>query len=142
MAHLMPHLMAHWTAHWMFHPSVTPQAWAAIAAVAVAAAGGAIWYARTRKSPEERERLRRMLINSRGRIAEGSLMEFVDREGQRLLVYEYSVAKVTYNAAQDISTILETVRVDGICDGLPARIKYDPQNPSDSIVVCEKWSGL
>jgi hypothetical protein len=69
-------------------------------------------------------------------------MEFVDREGQRLLVYEYSVAKVTYNAAQDISTILETVRVDGICDGLPARIKYDPQNPSDSIVVCEKWSGL
>jgi hypothetical protein len=121
---------------------MTPQAWVAIAGVALAAGGGAIWYARTRKSPEERERLRRLGINARGRITEGSLMEFVDREGQRLVVYEYSVAKVTYNAAQDISAILETVQVDGICDGLPARIKYDPQNPSDSIVVCEKWSGL
>lgn len=122
--------------------NIAPQAWAAMAGFALAAAGGAIWYARTRKSPEERERLRRLQINARGRIAEGSLMEFLDREGQTLLVYEYSVAKVTYNAAQDISTILETVRVDGICDGLPARVKYDPQNPSDSIVVCEKWSGL
>lgn len=122
--------------------NLTPQAWAAIAGVALAAGGGAIWYAKTRKTPQERERLRRMEINARGRIAEGSLMEFVDREGQRLLLYEYSVAKVTYNAAQDVSTIPETVRVDGICDGLPARVKYDPQNPSDSIVVCEKWSGL
>jgi len=122
--------------------NIAPQAWAAMAGFALAAAGGAIWYARTRKSPEERERLRRLQINARGRIAEGSLMEFLDREGQTLLVYEYSVAKVTYNAAQDISTILETIRVDGICDGLPARVKYDPQNPSDSIVVCEKWSGL
>jgi len=63
-----------------------------------------------------------------------------------VLVYEYSVSQVTYNAAQDISTIAETVsqtvQVDGICDGLPARVKYDPQNPSDSIVVCEKWSGV
>ena len=66
----------------------------------------------------------------------------MDREGRRLLVYEYSVARVTYNAAQDISALGEAVRVSELCDGLPARIKYDPQNPGDSIVVCEKWSGL
>ena len=104
---------------------------------------GGIWlYLRTRKSPEERERLRRMQINQRGRIADGNLVEIMDHDGRHLLVYEYSVAQVTYNAAQDISALAENMRLSDLCDGLPARVKYDPHNPGDSIVVCEQWSGL
>ena len=57
------------------------------------------------------------------------------------MLYEYSVSQVTYNAGQDLST-LPDIRLEPPCEGLPARVKYDPQNPSDSIVVCEKWSGL
>ncbi len=123
-------------------PNLPMSAWAAIAGGLFAVGGGVAWYIRTRKTPEELERRRRLGINARGRIAEGCLMEFMDNQGRRLLLYEYSVAQVTYNAAQDVSTLRETIQLDGICDGLPARIKYDPQNPSDSIVVCEDWSGL
>jgi hypothetical protein len=113
-----------------------------LAGAIIAIGAGAVWFVKSRKSPEEKERLRRLSINAHGRLTYGNLLELVDREGRRLVVYEYSVAQVTYNAAQDISTIAEAVTVEGICDGLPARIKYDPQNPGDSIVVCEGWSGL
>lgn len=97
---------------------------------------------RRRKSPHEIERERRLQINATGRIAEGSLVQVVQSGGGRLLCYQYTVAGVTYNAAQDISALRHIVRLDGTCEGVPARVKYDPQNPSDSIVVCEAWSGL
>ncbi len=97
---------------------------------------------RRRKSPQELERERRLQINAKGRIAEGSLVQLVQRERTRLLCYQYTVAGVTYNAAQDITALRHVVRLDGVCDGVPARVKYDPQNPTDSIVVCETWNGL
>ncbi len=98
---------------------------------------------RRRKAPHELERERRLQINAKGRIAEGSLVQVVQSgTGGRLLCYQYTVAGVTYNAAQDITALRHIVRLDGVCEGVPARVKYDPQNPSDSIVVCEAWSGL
>jgi len=116
--------------------------WAVAAAVAILAAAGAIGYWKSRKTPEERERLRRLGINARGRITDGYLLETMNRDGRRVVFYEYSVSQVTYNAAQDISSIAEALQVEGICDGVPARIKYDPQNPGDSIIACEDWSGI
>lgn len=97
---------------------------------------------RRRMSPQELERERRLQINARGRIAEGSLVQVVQRERTRLLCYQYTVAGVTYNAAQDITALRHVVRLDGVCEGVPTRVKYDPQNPTDSIVVCEVWNGL
>ena len=114
--------------------------WAGGAMMAAGLAAGVVAWKR-RKTPEERERDRRLKINARGRIAEGELLQLNSGGGRRVVLYEYSVAQVTYNAAQDIST-LPQVRLVPPCEGLPARIKYDPQDPSNSIVVCEKWSGL
>ena len=111
----------------------------------VALAAGALGVGialKRRKTPEEKERARRLKINARGRITDGSLVQQVEQEGRRLLCFQYSVAQVTYNAAQDITTLSHVIRLEGICDGLPARVKYDPQNPSNSIVICETWSGL
>ena len=111
----------------------------------VALAAGALGVGivlKRRKTPEEKERLRRLQINARGRITEGSLIQQVEQGGQRLLCFQYSVAQVTYTAAQDITALSHVIRLEGICDGMPARVKYYPQNPSDSIVVCETWSGL
>ncbi len=102
----------------------------------------AVMLRRARKSPEEKERERRLQLNVKGRITDASLLRLLDREGRRLVFYQYSVARVTYQASQDITTLLPLVRLDGACEGLPASVKYDPLNPSDSIVVCEAWSGL
>ena len=108
--------------------------------VACGAAAGLVAWKR-RKTPEERERERRLLLASRGRIAEGTILGLRKHEHGRVVLYEYSVAQVTYNAGQDISTLPE-VRLEPPCEGLPTRVKYDPQNPGNSLVVSERWMGL
>lgn len=108
---------------------------------ALAVVAGSLLF-RKRESAEEKERERRLWINARGRIAEGSLVQLARRENRHLLSYQYEVAGVTYNAAQDITTIRHLTRLDAHCEGLPARVKYDPQNPPNSIVICEMWSGI
>ena len=101
---------------------------------------------RSRKSPAERERERRLRINAIGRICDGTIVEVTELEQSgrrlRLLRYDYSVAGVTYSAAQDISALRHMAEAEKFSEGLLASVKYDPQNPLDSIVVCELWTGL
>ena len=101
---------------------------------------------RSRKSPAERERERRLRINAIGRICDGTIVDVteVEQSGRRirLLHYDYSVAGVTYSAAQDISAVRHMAEAEKFSEGLLASVKYDPQNPLDSIVVCELWTGL
>ncbi len=101
---------------------------------------------RSRKSPAEKERERRLRINAIGRICDGTIVEVTELEQSgrllRLLHYGYSVAGVTYPAAQDISALGHMAEAEKFFEGLPANVKYDPQNPLDSIVACELWTGL
>jgi hypothetical protein len=101
---------------------------------------------RRRKSAAERERERRLKVNTVGRICDG-VIERLTEAGDaaaplRMLYYSYSVGGVGYSAAQDITLLLEHIRLESCTEGFPAGVKYDPQNPSNSIVVCELWSGL
>jgi hypothetical protein len=67
--------------------------------------------------------------------------EIVD--GQRKLVcYSYSISGVSYETAQDITTLQGRTELNRIITGLPASIKYDPSNPSNSILIADDWSGL
>ena len=49
---------------------------------------------------------------------------------------------MTYAASQDISQLRDFLpeNVDRALG--PATVKIEPQNPYNSIVVCEEWSGL
>jgi hypothetical protein len=132
---------------------------AAIAAVSM------IGYAffRPAENPEEIERKRRLHLNQIGRIAEGQVVELaahaaepratkgffgsrpqpVDHLSPRQLVsYSYSISGVVYHTAQDITGLESQVRLDKLVAGQPASIKYDPSNPTDSILVADDWSGL
>jgi hypothetical protein len=133
---------------------------AAIAAVVM------IGYAflRPEEAPEEIERKRRLHLNQIGRIAEGQVVDLVENppeppapkktvfgsraqplaaNGPRHLVsYSYAISGVTYHTAQDITGLESQVRIDRLVTGQPASIKYDPANPSDSILVADDWSGL
>ncbi len=101
---------------------------------------------RHHKTPAERERERRLKVNTMGRICDGAierLSEEARGEGPaHLLYYSYSVGGVSYAAAQDVTALMEHVRAESCTEGFPASIKYDPGNPSNSIVVCELWCGL
>lgn len=118
---------------------------AAIAAGLVKVAGSFIrkW---KRKSPEEIERLRRLDVNRRGRIASAQIVDWIERnppeEIARLVVYKYEVGGVTYEAAQEVSALPQFKLPDSDAECLTASIKFDPKKPTNSIIVCEEWCGL
>jgi hypothetical protein len=61
---------------------------------------------------------------------------------RRLVRYSYSIAGVTYETAQDVTGLEERLCLERIASGQPASVKYDPSNPSNSILVADDWSGL
>jgi hypothetical protein len=133
------------------------------AAIAAAAMIGYAFF-RPTEPPEAIERKRRLHLNQIGRIAEGQVVDLVEHppeppapkkisfssrarplahSGPRHLVsYSYAISGVTYHTAQDITGLESQVRFERLVTGQPASIKYDPANPSDSILVADDWSGL
>jgi hypothetical protein len=121
-------------------------------------------FAHPKVDPEEAERKRRLHLNHIGRIAEGQVLELseqppVTAEEKRgllgarvktlpdlrpryLVSYSYSISGVTYHTAQDVTGLDSQVQFKRLMTGQQASVKYDPSNPSDSILVADDWSGL
>ena len=144
---------------------------AAGGAVLVAAVGAVALrqYFQKPEDPEDEERRRRSQLNQVGRIVEGLVVELVESQApvglapvasngspsikapasapskssiRRLVRYSYSIAGVTYETAQDVTGLEERLCLERIASGQPASVKYDPSNPSNSILVADDWSGL
>ena len=92
---------------------------------------------RSRVSSDERERRRRLMLLSTGKMGDANLLEI--RDG--LLFYSYAVRGVEYTASQDVSSLTSFVP-DGVASLGSICVKYDPRNPANSIVLAEEWSGL
>ena len=112
------------------------------------------------------ERERRSYLNRIGRIVDGQVLEIVEgsaeqqrplntglfgkrsraedakRLSHKMLLYTYSISGVTYEAAQDISGLEEQACLERVVAGQPVGVKYDPANPSNSILIADDWSGL
>ena len=61
---------------------------------------------------------------------------------RQLVCYSYSISGVTYETAQDITALENRALVARLVSGQIASVKYDPSNPSNSIVVADDWSGV
>ncbi|HEY6904870.1 MAG TPA: hypothetical protein VI216_11225 [Candidatus Acidoferrales bacterium] len=61
---------------------------------------------------------------------------------QKLLYYSYAISGVSYETAQDITGLEERLHLSRITSGQTASVKYDPSNPSNSILLADDWSGL
>ena len=142
-------------------PLRSPRGIATIA-VGTAAAVAIASYVLRRKKPtaEEIERERRDLLARSGRITDGTIMDTMIKETRTadskasetsaqpdgsgptpdIIVYNYRIAGVTYECAQDVTMLAEYVH--GIRTDLPIQVRYAPHNPANSIVVAETWSGL
>lgn len=115
----------------------------------VAAAGIAALHFATRrkKTPEEHERERREMLDRIGRIIDGTVLDVAELNANephasQLLIYSYDVAGVQYEASQDVTHLRQHVDLHNCRIGVPTSVKYDPQNPGNSMVVSERWSGL
>jgi hypothetical protein len=100
-----------------------------------------------RKTPEQRERERRLRISGIGRITDGAVIDVNEMsvngsEEMQLLVYRYDVAGVSYEASQDVTSLRHRVDLHSCRSGLITSVKYDPTNPGNSIVIAENWNGL
>lgn len=141
--------------------------WAGAGAAAAILIGTLLYRWRSHPpTPEEIERRRRLHVNQVGRIAEGRVTELIqtnptDSEKRRksglfgrrngsvtspasrqMVCYTYSISGVTYETAQDVTGLEERVHLHRIVAGQPASVKYDPSNPSNSILVADDWSGM
>jgi hypothetical protein len=143
--------------------------WLPLAALAALALIGIIfWMRRKPEDPGEIERQRRAFLNRVGRIVEGQVLEVVDHVRnphleqqavvgaktktpsvavgangtQKLLYYTYSISGVTYETAQDVTGLEERLLLTRVAVGQTASVKYDPSNPSNSILLADDWSGL
>ena len=102
-------------------------------------AAGVYIVLRIRRKPKDKEQRRRLEVNSNGRLGDATILEITDDT----IFYEYSVRGITYTASQDISKLRELIPADPErLIGRPASLKYSSQNPANSILVCEEWSGL
>lgn len=121
------------------------------------------FFSRTKDSSES-ERDRRAYLNRIGRIVDGQVLEIVDRADEsvqghaglfgkhrgenskpairKMLLYSYSIAGVTYEAGQDVTGLEEQVCLDRVVAGQPVGVRYDPSNPSNSILIADDWSRL
>jgi len=109
--------------------------------------GANAWARSRRKTPDQRERERRMRISEMGRITDGTVIDVNEMQmngsGElQLLIYHYDVAGVSYEASQDVSSLRHMVDLHSCRAGLMTSIKYDPGNPGNSIVISENWTGL
>jgi hypothetical protein len=138
----------------------------------LAAAGVFFWLRQKPVDTAEAERQRRAYLNRVGRIVEGQVLEVADhghaahsekssarkdsrRRGlfakhpaaladgsRKLLYYTYAISGVTYETAQDVTGLEERLHLTRIAAGQTASVKYDPSNPSNSILLADDWSGL
>jgi hypothetical protein len=103
-------------------------------------------FRRKSATPTELETQRRVWLEKVGRITDGTVIDVQEQKsGDRpatLLIYQYDVAGVSYEASQDVTYLRQRINLHSCRLGLPTSVRYDPQNPGNSLVISEKWIGL
>jgi hypothetical protein len=99
------------------------------------------------RASEELEKERRIFLDQVGRITDGTVIDVQELQAAEnkfstLLIYQYDVAGVSYECSQDVTYLRPLINLHSCRLGLPTSVRYDPQNPANSIVISERWMGL
>ena len=109
----------------------------ASAVAALALAAGVLVYNRLR-SKGDPEALRRARIDAAGRFIEGMVTDF--QAG--VVFYRWSWRGVQYEASQDLRSLSHLLpESENILIG-PVTVKFLARDPSNSIVMSERWNGF
>ena len=122
-----------------------PSAW--VLSGAATAIAAYLLLRRKPKRPEEVERERRAWLDQVGRITDGTVIDVQEIESNGratslMLIFHYDVAGVSYEASQDVTYLRQLINLHSCRLGVPTSVRYDPQNPINSMVVSERWVGL
>jgi hypothetical protein len=110
-----------------------------LAALAILLIAAGIWlFLSSRQTAAQRERRRRMIINRIGRMGDATIIDVRDC----VLFYSYEIRGVAYTTSQDASEFKDQLPAETSNLVGPAGMKYSSNNPANSIVICEEWSGL
>jgi len=119
-----------------------------VATGSVALLGAYALLRRRPKSLDDVERERRAWLEGSGRITDGTVIDVQElapaekRHAAVMLIYKYDVAGVSYECSQDVTYLRHWINLHTCRLGLHTSVKYDPQNPGNSLVVSEHWMGL
>lgn len=119
-----------------------------VAAGGVALLGAYALLRRPQKSADALERERRAWLEGTGRITDGTVIDVQELAAANnyhaaiMLIYKYDVAGVSYECSQDVTYLRHWINLHSCRLGLHTSVKYDPQNPGNSLVVSENWMGL
>lgn len=119
-----------------------------VAAGSAALVGTYVLLRRKPKTADELERERRTWLEGTGRITDGTVVDVQElepadnRHAAVMLIYKYDVAGVSYECSQDVTYLRHWINLHSCRLGLHTSVKYDPQNPGNSLVVSENWMGL
>ncbi len=121
--------------HWLVATSI------GVGVIGAAIATSLVVMLRRRPTPEQIEERRRLHLAANGRIVDGSLVDAEPADAvPQTLIYRYRIAGVTYECSQDVSSLSTLVK--DLRLGYPVQVRYNRDNPADSIVVSEEWNGL
>jgi hypothetical protein len=127
---------------------MTPFRLYVVATAGVGALAAAYYLLRPKpKVGEELERERRVWLDQVGRITDGTVIDVQeipsdDHRSATVLIYHYDVAGVSYECSQDVTYLRPLINLHSCRLGLPTSVRYDPQNPGNSLVISERWMGL
>ncbi len=122
-----------------------------LAGVSALLAGVAVMMlSRKEESADELERERRKALVKAGRIIDATVIDISDLTpeeigrpmGMQLILYKYEISGVVYEASQDVTLLKNLVNIYDCRLGFPASVRYDPHQPTNSIIIAESWSGL
>jgi len=119
-----------------------------VSAGGVALLGAYALLRRKPKTADDLERERRAWLEGAGRITDGTVIDVQELTAQDahhaavMLIYKYDVAGVSYECSQDVTYLRHWINLHSCRLGLQTSVKYDPQNPGNSLVVSENWMGL
>lgn len=117
-----------------------------VAGIVVAAAGYALFRPKP-KTAADLERERREMLGNIGRITDGTVIDVQELNDDpdrpaTVLIFRYDVAGVSYETSQDVTYLRQWLNLQSCRLGVPTSVRYDPQNPGNSMVISEKWNGL
>jgi hypothetical protein len=118
----------------------------ALGAIGVGLASYALLH-RKSKTADDIELERRTWLNTIGRITDGTVIDgqeitMATNRPATMLIYQYDVAGVSYEASQDVTYLRQWINLHSCRLGLPTSVKYDSRNPGNSMVIAEGWMGL
>jgi hypothetical protein len=118
-----------------------------LAGAAAVVFGAYMVFGRKKKTLAEIERERRDWLIQVGRITDGTVIDVQEvvpngHPAATMLIFQYDVGGVSYEASQDVTHLRQWINLHSCRLGLPTSVRYDPQNPGNSIVVSEEWMGL